>query len=585
MVLVDVPRAVLVLSLVERLRCERLAFALACWIGLQRGVVSVENPCATPNGMNDVAFWKLDTLSDRQLLQGLGAVLGSGRRLTAELIAHLGEVEDRRLHLEAACSSMFSYCVNRLGLSEDEACRRIEVARLARRYPAMFPLLASGKLSLSVAALLKPHLSAENPLARPDPLNGLDPLAVLELLTAVSGRSVQQAREVLAARYPRPDVPSSVRKLPERRAAQPLGRALGGAGQSAPGRAPVGAETLSTATLVSPAPSATAASTATHSVPQPSFTTPSSVVGRVILVPETSAGAGGGTTSTLQPSVASLSPTSGFRAGRIEPLAAQRYKVQFTADTELKGKLELARDLMRHAHPSGDFAPIILRALDLLIEDLMKKRFGAGARRKAPSTAEPSVGSNLSRTAMPSGTAKPSDRVAPCDTAEPFEPGLSDISKPLRPAKPSSSKQRSATANTRADAAARVTRNDCARTTPSENGHAGVTPSDVALPASQTAKSRHVRRAARRSVLERDGLRCSWVDAGGARCDSRAWLEHDHRQPLGKGGDSEPDNVRLLCRAHNCLAAEREYGRQHMQQAVAQRRWERARPTQRPPPR
>ena len=124
--------------------------------------------------MNDVAFWKLDTLSDRQLLDGLGAVLGSGRRLTAELVAHLGEVEDRRLHLEAACSSMFSYCVNRLGLSEDEACRRIEVARLARRCPAMFPLLASGQLSLSVAALLKPHLSAENPLDRLDPLNGLD---------------------------------------------------------------------------------------------------------------------------------------------------------------------------------------------------------------------------------------------------------------------------------------------------------------------------------------------------------------------------------------------------------------------------
>ena len=139
-----------------------VALARASWIGRQRGSVSLEKTCATPNGMNDVAFWKLDTLSDRQLLDGLGAVLGSGRRLTAELVAHLGEVEDRRLHLEAACSSMFSYCVNRLGLSEDEACRRIEVARLARRHPAMFPLLASGQLSLSVAALLKPHLSAEN---------------------------------------------------------------------------------------------------------------------------------------------------------------------------------------------------------------------------------------------------------------------------------------------------------------------------------------------------------------------------------------------------------------------------------------
>jgi hypothetical protein len=398
------------------------------------------------NSMNDVAFWKLDTLSDRQLLEGLGAVLGSGRRLTAELIAHLAEVEDRRLHLEAACSSMFSYCVNRLGLSED-----------------------------SVAALLKPHLSADNPLDPLGPLNGLDPL---DLLTAVSGKSVQQAREVLATRFPRPDVPSRVRKLPERCVAQPRVGALGGPGPSAPG--------------------------------------PDPIVGsaRVAPAPEACPGARD-VTSLTSPSVASRSPASGSTAGRIEPLAAQRYKVQFTADTELKGKLELARDLMRHVHPSGDFAPIVGRALDLLIEDLMKRRFGSGARRKAPSTATPSVASNASRTAVPSGTAKPADTLAPCDVA-------------LRP--------------------------------------------------SQAAASHHVRLAARRSVLERDGLRCSWVDAGGARCDSRAWLEHDHRQPRGKGGDSGPDNLRLLCRAHNCLAAEREYGRRYMDRVVAQKGWKR------PPP-
>ena len=89
-------------------------------------------------------------------------------------------------------------------MSEDEACRRIDVARLARRCPAMFPLLATGQLSLSVAALLKPHLSVENHV---------------DLLAAVSGKSVQQAREVVAGRFPLPDVPSSLRKLPERRAA------------------------------------------------------------------------------------------------------------------------------------------------------------------------------------------------------------------------------------------------------------------------------------------------------------------------------------------------------------------------------
>src|SRR5262245_9481959 len=140
--------------------------------------------------------WDLGGLSDQELLHGLGAVIGHGRRALAELLAHLAEVEERRLHLRAAYPSLFSYCVSRLGFSEDEACRRIDVARLARRHPALFPMLASGELSLSVAALLKPHLSTGN---------------CQLLLSAVAGKTVQQAREALAAHFPQPDVPSVLR--------------------------------------------------------------------------------------------------------------------------------------------------------------------------------------------------------------------------------------------------------------------------------------------------------------------------------------------------------------------------------------
>ena len=143
-------------------------------------------------------FWRLDGLSDRQLLERVGSVLGSSRRVMAELIAHLGEVEERRLHLVAACSSMFAYCL-KLGMTEDEAYRRIEVARLARRYTAIFPLLADGQLTISTVALLRHHLSEENHL---------------DLLAMIAGKSVVQTRELIAARFPRPDVASIVRKLP-----------------------------------------------------------------------------------------------------------------------------------------------------------------------------------------------------------------------------------------------------------------------------------------------------------------------------------------------------------------------------------
>ncbi len=42
----------------------------------------------------------LTQFSSRALLDGIGELLGSEREITAKLLAHLGEVEERRLHLE-----------------------------------------------------------------------------------------------------------------------------------------------------------------------------------------------------------------------------------------------------------------------------------------------------------------------------------------------------------------------------------------------------------------------------------------------------------------------------------------------------
>ena len=67
-------------------------------------------------------------LSDEELLAGLRGVLGSSRRLAALVVAHLGEVEERRLHWLAGHGSLFAYCKDGLGMSEDEAYRRISVA-------------------------------------------------------------------------------------------------------------------------------------------------------------------------------------------------------------------------------------------------------------------------------------------------------------------------------------------------------------------------------------------------------------------------------------------------------------------------
>ncbi|HET7225916.1 MAG TPA: HNH endonuclease [Candidatus Eisenbacteria bacterium] len=68
----------------------------------------------------------------------------------------------------------------------------------------------------------------------------------------------------------------------------------------------------------------------------------------------------------------------------------------------------------------------------------------------------------------------------------------------------------------------------------------------------------------RRAVRRRDGGRCTFVGDNGRRCESRRFLEFDHITPVAHGGRATADNIRLRCRAHNQLEAERIFGADFM---------------------
>lgn len=76
----------------------------------------------------------------------------------------------------------------------------------------------------------------------------------------------------------------------------------------------------------------------------------------------------------------------------------------------------------------------------------------------------------------------------------------------------------------------------------------------------RSAAAGRVPAAAKREVWERDGGRCQWPLEGGGICGSTLRLEYDHVVPRGKGGASDPSNLRLLCRIHNQFTARRVYG-------------------------
>ena len=95
---------------------------------------------------------------------------------------------------------------------------------------------------------------------------------------------------------------------------------------------------------------------------------------------------------------------------------------------------------------------------------------------------------------------------------------------------------------------------------PAVAARAGAAPRPPAEPRFLRAlkAGRYVPARVKRAVWQRDGGRCAWRSDDGTCCGSRDGLEYDHVRPFARGGRSDsPRNVRLLCRLHNRLAAEK----------------------------
>ena len=249
------------------------------------------------------------SLTDVQLLTAIPLLARGEREATVALIAHLAEFDARRLFQGEGFSSTFRYCLEVLRLSEDAAFNRIEAARAARRFPRVLDMLTAGTLSPTTARMLARHLTTENHD---------------ELLAAAAGKSKQEMEEVLAARFPQPDVLPSVRKLP-----------------------------LPKATVTEPL------------IPSPaSLLEENETVAPRVPAAQTSG-------APAEPPV---------RRPIVRPIAAERYEVRFTASAATREKLRRAQDLLGHAVPSGDLAEVFDRALTLLVADLERKKFAATNR-------------------------------------------------------------------------------------------------------------------------------------------------------------------------------------------------------------
>ena len=143
-----------------------------------------------------------DSLDGMRPFRFHGNLLRQSRLVESDLVAHIAEVDERRLYAREASPSMFAYCTEILRLSEAEAYLRIAAARASREHPMLLTMLGDGRLHLTGVAKLAPYLTPENRDA---------------LLKRATHKSKRQIEELVAAIAPRPDAPALIRKLPERR--------------------------------------------------------------------------------------------------------------------------------------------------------------------------------------------------------------------------------------------------------------------------------------------------------------------------------------------------------------------------------
>ena len=514
-------------------------------------------------------------LPDRELLERVKRLHGTSNRVLADLIAHLREVQQRKLFREQAYSSMFQYLTVGLGLDEGAAMMRIRAARVAAAYPFVLELLAEGRLHLTGLSLLAPHLDVD----------GSGEALVREAI----GKSRRAIEALLAERFPKPDVRPSIRKLPRSAVARTEPSSSSPELAPIPGSVP-GADNPLQAVQVEPAesspgtPAAERTSAADRRTGRPSAmerpntaggtrSGPSAATARIAThgdlpgAPATARPAGAA--EPVPPPTRPVVPPPSPSRAEVAPLGADRFKVQFMASGEQVARLRELQDLLSHQVPTGDLAEIIDRAISLLRDTVLKSKLGApagDARKRGAVTVE-----RADDEAAAASQQSPPDVGEGCrqeqDTAGVAVTGSAAAAPPPRELAPAR--------EARAGAAMRLPPRPVAGPEGAASPAGAHEPAIAAgsrTPDSAPAPSRYIRRAVRRAVFERDGFRCTYVDAEGRQCEARRFLQLDHAIPYALGGPSTAENLRLRCAGHNEEEAWRQFGRAFVDDRIDARR-------------
>lgn len=288
-----------------------------------------EHPRIAPDALAPVEVfamqrYSLDHVAAPVLRHEMFALDQQVRGGTALLLAHIGSYDARKLYVPEAYPTMRAFLVGEMKLTEDRASKRIQAARTARDFPVIFEMLADGRLHLTAVVLLSPHLKPEN---------------AEELLAAAAGKSARQIVEYLEARV--------ARQLAD------MSPALGLAPRQNDGSA------------ASPQDAVAGSHAARH------------VISPLVSEHVSSAEPSSSVVSPLLPQ-----PPQPETQPDPLPQAEELFPLRLMLPRKGHDLLRRAQDLLGHALPSGDPNRVVMRALEALVRQLEKRKFGVTDQKR-----------------------------------------------------------------------------------------------------------------------------------------------------------------------------------------------------------
>ena len=228
--------------------------------------------------------------------------------------------------------------------------------------------------------------------------------------------------------------------------------------------------------------------------------------------------------------LADLDPELAVPADRVRPLGDGRYELKAVIDADCHQGLEQLRGLLSHVDPRMTIGQLVGR----VVQEALDRHDPSRLPRRARTSSRPTE-----RDAKPASASKeqaapePGHAVTAPDAATPAV----ITPTPERARQPTPASARSPSRQGATD----------------RRATAGLTPTRAATPtAKPRASGRAIPVAVKRQVWRRDGGCCSYVDRQtGRRCNSRHLIEIDHILPYALGGGADPENLRLVCRAHH----------------------------------